>query len=164
MKKKIYLIISFILLFSIYACTGYKPIFGSSNLQFEISDHSIDGDQKLGNQIYSKLYNISQSNKNTLETKSIYIKIKTTKEKIATAKDGTGKILQYKIILNTDVVVNDYLSQDELLNHNFVSSLSYKTQDQYSETVKLENKSTDDLINRTYQNLIIMLTESIAIK
>ena len=51
-----------------------NQFFGSSNLQFEITDYAIEGDQKLGNQIYSKLYSISQSNKNTVETRNLYIK------------------------------------------------------------------------------------------
>ena len=59
-------------------------------------------------------------------------------------------------------MANDYLTNDELLNHNFASSSSYKVQEQFSETLKSENKSTDDLINKTYQDLLIKLTESIA--
>jgi len=161
MKKTIFLIISFILLIFINACAEYKPIFGSSNLQFQIADYSIDGDKKLGNRIYSKLYNLSKSNKNNENAKNIYIKIKVSKEKKATAKDSTGKILEYKINLNTKIVANDYLTNDELLNHNFASSLSYKVQEQFSETLKSENKSIDDLINKTYQDLLIKLAESI---
>ena len=59
MKKIIYLLIPLILLIYINACSGYKPIFGSSNIsniQFKIADYSIKGNKKLGNQIYSKLY------------------------------------------------------------------------------------------------------------
>ena len=73
-----------------------------------------------------------------------------------------SEILEYKINLNTKIVANDYLTNDELLNHNFASSLSYKVQEQFSETIKSENKSIDDLINKTYQDLLIKLTESIA--
>ena len=93
MKKTIYLIISFIFLTYINACSGYKPIFGSSNLQFEIADHSIKGNKKLGNQIYSKLYNISNTNKNNPDSQSIHIVIETTKDKIPRVKNRAGKIL-----------------------------------------------------------------------
>ena len=55
MKKISYLLISLIFLINIGACTGYKPIFSSSNLEFKITDYSILGDKKLGNKIYSKL-------------------------------------------------------------------------------------------------------------
>ena len=70
MKKISCLLISLILLVNIGACTGYKPIFSSSNLGFKIADYSITGDKKLGNKIYSKLYSLSQATKNTLEIKS----------------------------------------------------------------------------------------------
>ena len=43
MKKKAYPIFSFILLIIINGCTGYEPIFGSTNLQFKIADYSILG-------------------------------------------------------------------------------------------------------------------------
>ena len=54
MKKITYLTISFILIIGINACAGYKPIFTTSNLQFEISDYSIKGDKDLGKKIYTK--------------------------------------------------------------------------------------------------------------
>ena len=161
MKKTIYLIISFIFLTYINACSGYKPIFGSSNLQFEIVDHSIKGNKKLGNQIYSKLYNLSNSNKNNPDSQSIHIVIETTKDKIPTVKNSAGKILEYRINLNSNIVVKNYLTNDEILIHNFNSFSSYKVQDQYSETIKLENKATDNLVDETYQDLLIKLSESL---
>ena len=45
--------------------------------------------------------------------------------------------------------------------HNFNSFSSYKVQDQYSETIKLENKATDNLVDETYQDLLIKLSESL---
>ena len=54
MKKIASLSIAFILLVYLSACAGYKPIFSSSNLQFKINDYFIQGNKKLGNQIYSK--------------------------------------------------------------------------------------------------------------
>ena len=161
MKKITYLIIFVVLLMYINACAGYKPIFSSSNIQFEIADYTIEGDKKLGKQIYSKLYNLTKSNKKNTETKNIYIKIKVTKEKIAKAKDIAGKILEYKINLDTNIIVKNYLTGDELLNQDFNYFLSYKVQDQYSETMKLENQSIKNLINKTSQDLLIRLIENI---
>ena len=161
MKKTTSLIILFILFININGCSGYRPIFGSSNLEFEIADYSIEGDKKLGNQIYSKLFNLSKSNKNQGEIKSIYITIKALKEKKATVKDSAGKILEYKMNLNTKVIVKNYLTNENILDHNFILSTSYKTQEQYSETIKLETKSIEDLLNITYQELLIKLSERI---
>ena len=158
MKKIFYLLISFIILINIGACAGYKPIFGSSNLEFKIAEYSISGDKKLGNQIYSKLYNLSQSNKKTSEIKNIYLLINVSKDKKATAKDSTGKILGYKINLSTKITIKDVMTGNKILNENFSFSAVYKAQDQYSKTIKLENQITQNLINNTYQDLLIKLS------
>ena len=86
--------------------------------------------------------------------------LSSTKSKIATVKNSAGKIKEYKITLNTDVKVNDYLTDQNILDKNFNYSTSYKVQDNYSETVNLENKSVEILLNKTFQELIIKLTES----
>ena len=164
MKKITSLIILLFLFININSCSGYKPIFNSSNFQFEIADSLIEGDKKLGNQIYSKLFNLSKSNKNQQKITSIYITINTKKEKKPTSKDSTGKTLEYKISLDTNVAVINYLTKENILNHNFILSTSYKAQDQYSETLKIETKSIENLINRTYEELLIKLSEKISTK
>ena len=161
MKKITYLTISFILLIGINACAGYKPIFSTSNLQFEISDYSIKGDKSLGGKIYTKLYNLSQSNKNNTAVKNINISIEVSKDKTVKVKNSAGKILAYKINLSTTVIVENFTTGNQILNENFASSSSYKVQDQYSETIKLENRAIENLINKTYQNLLIKLSENI---
>ena len=165
MKKIIYLLIPLILLIYINACSGYKPIFSSSNIsniQFRIADYSIKGNKKMGNQIYSKLYSLSNLNKNNSEAQSIYISIEVLKDKTSTVKNSTGKILEYKISLNSNIIVKKFLTNDEILSQNFSSSSSYKVQDQYSETVKLENTITKNLLNKIYQDLLIKISENIS--
>jgi len=163
MKKITYLIISIIFLIFINACAGYKPIH-TTNFQFKIVDYSIKSNNKLGRQIYYKLYNLSKSSKSNAEAQGVTIAIDTKKEKGATAKDSTGKILEYRIILNSNIIINDYLTNDEVLNQNFSYSSMYKVQDLHSETIKLENKSIKDLINKTYQDLLIKMSHIIRIK
>ena len=87
--------------------------------------------------------------------------IKTTKEKKATIKESSGKINEYKITLKTYVKITDFLSGDKILEQNFTSSTNYKSQSQYSDTISLENTSTDILINNIYQKLLIKLSENI---
>jgi len=164
MKKIIYLIISIILLINISACSGYKPIFGSQNLQFEIADYSIIGNKNIGNQIYSKLYGLSNANKNNPDAQSIHIIIDVTKEKKATVKNSAGKTLKYKISLNSTIIVKDFLTETEILNYNFSPFSSYEVQDQYSDTVKLENSTVENLVSQIFQNLLIKLLEKISNK
>ena len=164
MKKIAYLILSFTLLIFINACVGYEPIFSSTNLQFEIANYSIEGNKILGNKIYSKLYSSSKSRKDNQNLRSIDLVIKVSKDKKATVKDSAGKILEYRITLNTDVKVIDSITKDKILNQIFASSLTYKVQNKYSDTVYLENQSIENLLNKTYQELAIKLSQNIITK
>ena len=164
MKKILLLIASFFTLIHISSCTGYKPIFSTTNFNFEIAKHTIEGDKKLGNQIYSKLYGVSNLNKNNTASQSIEILINVSKNKTATVKNSAGKILEYRININTNIVVNDFLENKEILNQNFDYSSSYKVQEQHFETVNLENKATEDLIEKTYQDCLIKISEIIGTK
>ena len=162
MKKKTYPIFLFILLVLFNGCSGYKPIFSASNLEFIIDDYSISGNKKLGNQIYSKLYNLSKSSKNNAEVQNVNITVDTTKDKKATAKDSAGKILEYKINLNTKIKITDFITGKKLLEQDFNSSLNYKIQDQYSDTIKLENQTIENLLNKTLQEILINLSRNIS--
>ena len=164
MKKIAYSIFSFILLLFINGCVGYEPIFGSTNLQFEIENYSIEGNKILGNKIYSKLYSISKSKKDDQNSRSVDLVIKVSKDKNVTTKDSAGKILQYKITLNTDVKVTDFITKDKILNQIFISSSIYRVQNKFSDTVNLENQTIENLLNKTYQELVIKLAQNITSK
>ena len=161
MKKISYLLILLIFLINISGCSGYKPIFSSSNLEFKIVDYSISGDKKLGNQIYSKLFNYSKPNENVPEANKIYILIHSSQNKKATAKNSTGKILGYKINVSTAITVKNLMTGNKILNETFSYSSTYKTQDEFYETRKLEDQTIENLINTTSQDLLIKLSENL---
>ena len=162
MKRKIYFIISLFLLININACSGYKPIFGSANIQFEIVDHSIKGNKQLGNQIYSKLHRLFKPDKNKPNVKSVHITIETSKDTNATIKNSAGKILEYKVTINTNIILKDFLSSDEILNYNVSSSSSYKVKDRYSDTAANAKKISENLIDGIAQNLLIRISKIIS--
>ena len=159
MKKNFFLVALIFLLFSNTSCTGYKPIFNSSNLKFKIVDSTLKGDLRLGKQLNTKFLDAGKLNKDNQEATSVEIIINMEKEKVATIKNSTGKITEYKIILNTNIILNDYLNSKELLNQTFNYDSHYNVQDQHSETVKLENKIIKDLIDKTYQDSLIKISE-----
>ena len=118
----------------------------------------------MGEKIYSKLKRASKLNGNNENVRKIDILIKASQNKKATAKDASGKILQYKISLNIDVKIKDYLTEDEILNETYSSSFTYKIQKQYSDTLKLEERSINQLVDKTYQQILIKLSENIITK
>ena len=161
MKKIKYLIFSFTLFILMNGCVGYKPIFSSSDLKFKINYHSINGNKIIGNQIYSKFNNLSKSFKKDKNFKNIDLLINAKKDKKGTTKNIAGKILEYKITLKIEIQINDSANQRSILNQTFVSSLNYSVQDKHSDTVKLEKKSINELIDKTYQEILIKLTQNI---
>ena len=158
MKKIAYLTLILIFLNN---CTGYKPIFSSGNLQFEIAEYSIKGDKMVGNKLYSRLKKISKSEENNQNVRSINLQIKSSTDKKATSKDSAGNILAYRITLITEIKVKDFNNDEKILNQKFNYSLSYDVQDQISETKKRENRSIDDLLDKTYRELLIVLSKNI---
>jgi len=164
MRKKFNTIIAFSLIIFAFGCAEYKPIFSSGNIQFEITDHLIEGDSFLGNKIYTKLYNLSKFKSDKSDIVGIEFIIDSTKQKKATSKDTAGKVLEYKIILTTKIDAMNSSTGEKIFNHSFVHSLVYKVQSQYSETLKFENKAIETLINQTHQDIIIKLSQGLLIK
>jgi hypothetical protein len=164
MKKNTFTILLIVLLIFINGCSGYKPIFSSTNLEFNIANYSLEDNKTLGEKIYSRLKRASKLNGNNENVRKIDILIKASQNKKATVKDSSGKILQYKISLNIDVKIKDYLTEDEILNETYSSSFTYKIQNQYSDTLKLEERSINQLVDKTYQQILIKLSENIITK
>ena len=164
MKKITFLTFAIILFVYVNACTGYTPIYSSQNFNFKIEDYSIKGEERLANLIYKKLRNISSSNRDNQAIQSISISIETKKERKATVKNSAGKILEYEISLNTNIIINDFLTDKKILDQNFDYSTSYKVQDEHSETRKLENHNIENLVDKTYQDALIKISEIVALK
>ena len=160
MKKRYSLVLLSVLIILISGCSGYKPLFNSSSLMINIKNHTIEGDQSLGKGIYLKLENLLKSG-NKKNKKNIDLSIDVSKNKEPTIKDKSGKIIEYKITLNTILIVKNYEDGNLIFNKNFSNSSSYKVQDQYSESVTSENKTIDNLINQTYQELLVILIKNI---
>ena len=57
------------------------------------------------------------------------------------------------------IQIKNYLTEQIITNNNFNYSTSYKIQDKYFDTIKLENKSIENLISRTHQDLLIKISE-----
>ena len=46
-----------------------------------------------------------------------------------------------------------------MLDRNFNYSITYKVQDEHFETIKLENKNIQNLIDKTYQDMLIEISD-----
>jgi len=162
MKKIIHILLLIMLIASVGSCAGYKPVFQSSNLNFKISKYKITGDKSIGNQIYYKLNSLSKSFGSKSKNKDNYsFIINVIKDKKADVKNSAGEVLYYKINLITNIVINNLDVNEEIFNEHFNLSSSFKVEEQYSETITVENKLIGDLINKTYEDFIIKLSARI---
>jgi len=164
MKKIIYSIFILTAFILMNQCAGYKPIFSTADIQFKIVDKEIKGNELLGNRLYSKLNILSKSKNNEQDIRSIVLILDVGKTKSATSKDSSGKILEYKINLNINVEAQDYLTNKSILKQNFNSSLNYKVQSKYSDTLTLEGKTINDLLDKIYQDILFNLSKNIIAK
>ena len=161
MKKIILIFVSIVFLTSIINCSGYKPIFVSKKMNFKISEHISEGDKLIGNKIYSKLNRASSSGINDKNIQDLIIYIESKKDKKATTKDKTGKILEYKITLNINIKITKNINNNIVLDKIYNSALRYKVQEQHSDNIKLENKTVQNLTDQIYQDVLIDLSNNI---
>ena len=148
MKKITYPVISIIILILITACAEYKPIY-TTDLQFRIADYSVKSNNKLGRKIYTKLYNLSKFSGDNAEVQNVNIIIDAKKVKKAIAKDSTGKILEYRIILNSNIMIKDYLTNEEILKVENLGSVKID---------QLNKNKFDDLL--IYKRALHVVTEN----
>ena len=118
---------------------------------------------KTNNELFLRFVNDNniQMSSYSDDAKDIFILINTVKNKNETSKDSSGKALYYKINLSTTIIVKNYITEEEILNEKLTFGSSYKVQNQYSETLIIENKIVENLINKTYEELLIKLTQNI---
>ena len=53
------------------------------------------------------------------------------------------------------------MTNETIINQEFIRSTSYKVQDRYSDTVNVENNSIENLLDNTFQDLLIILSQNI---
>ena len=161
MKKITYLISILFFLSLLSNCTGYQPIYGSTDFNFKIAEYTIEGNKKIGNKLYAKLNNLSKSQKNLSDASQIFLTINVQKNKKEMASDTAGQTIEYEITINATVNVKNYITNNNILNQTFSSSALYRVQEQYSDTIKAENKTIEELIQNLYQKILINLSEKI---
>ena len=147
MQKKILL---FVVLLFLPSC-GYEAIYSKKNIMannFSISEMSFVGDRKVSLKIKEKLNNYTIGNNN----KKFAVKVSSTSEKIALAKNTAGNNTSFKntVSINVEVLMNDKFKDNliiiESFNYNNISNkFNLK---KYEEKIKinLSETASDKLI------------------
>tara|TARA_Y100000741_G_scaffold117767_1_gene88387 strand:+ start:189 stop:647 length:459 start_codon:yes stop_codon:yes gene_type:complete len=148
--KKIIFINFFILLIFITSC-GYTPIFSNKNINFTIADIELTGNNKL-NKILNNKLNIY---KNLNSEKKYYLKINTDVNKKISSKDSKGNAKTFEITISTNTSIQD--EKGNIKEKLFIKSVNYKNNNNKFDLKKYENRTSEALVNKISEEIIIYL-------
>ncbi|MBD1157286.1 hypothetical protein IDH10_03885 [Pelagibacterales bacterium SAG-MED20] len=144
-------IVIFLLITTLMSC-GYTPIYlKKNNFNLSIKEYELLGEKKINRQIVS-LLNLKKDDK---EKSQYTLKLNSQKILEDVAKDKTGKVTIYKLILNVDVE----LSENEKLikEKNFIKSFIFKNSDNKFDLMQYQKNIENNLINKLSEEIIIFL-------
>ena len=148
--KKIIFIKFFILLIFITGC-GYTPIFSNKNINFTIVEIESTGNNKL-NKILNKKLNIY---KNLNSEKKYYLQINTDVNKKISSKNSKGNAKTFEITISTNTSIQD--EKGNIKEKLFIKSVNYKNNNNKFDLKKYENRTSETLINKISEEIIIYL-------
>ena len=149
MKK---ILIVFVLILT--SC-GYQPIYKANENTKKININEIiySGDQKINDEIYSKLPFILIKNDENLNKLSLESK----KEIKITSKDSKGQAVSYRTTINVKILIsnnNGDIIDQKVVQRNF----SYNSDENKFKFKEYQNKIEENLINGIVDDIIIHLT------
>ena len=148
--KKILLIKVFIFLIFTTGC-GYTPIFSNKNINFTIIGIDLTGENKL-NKILNNKFNIY---KDLDSEKKYYLKINTDVSKKISSKDSKGNAKSFELIVSINTSIQD--EKGNTKQKLFVKSINYNNNNNKFDLKKYEDKSSEILVNKISEEIIIYL-------
>ena len=148
MKK----IIAILLLFTIFSCAGYEPIFSTKNFNFYIDEIEIASIDKISKKIEKKLkhYRLKKT-----DQKSYNLKINSTKKQSIVSKDSKGDPLIYELEIKSNIeIISD---SKKTTNLSFIEKFNFNNQSNKFELNQYKKKIEENLINIINEKLIIKI-------
>ncbi len=146
MKK---IIITLTLIF-LYGCSGYTPIYTSTQNNFYINKVEISDDNKLVRKIIKSLKPYSIEN----GKKKVDLKLDIESQENVIMKDAKGDPASFeiKVILNVEIIFNN-----EIKKLNLQEKFTFNNQSNKFELNQYKKNMEITLINRIFENLIMEL-------
>ena len=146
MKNKIIIISLFI--FFVTSC-GFKPIYSSKDLNFNISKIELLDKTKISRNIKNNL-NIYKQN---ISSNNLYtIKINSTKSININSKDTKGDPSNFEMIITSNITIlnGEKILKNKVFNENF----SYKNASNKFDLKQYEKSIEENLTNKIIENII----------
>ena len=145
MKKNIIILI--LSTFIITSC-GYKSIYSSKNLNFNISEFEVTDKTKISRKIKSNLDSYKKNNSKNF----YYIKINSKKEINIISKDSKGDPSNFEMTIISEITI---LNDEKIVkNKVFLESFNYKNSSNKFDLKQYEKNIEENLTNKIIENII----------
>ena len=145
MKKNIIILI--LSAFIITAC-GYKSIYSSKNLNFNILEFEVVDKTKISRKIKNNLNSYKKNNSNN----SYSIKINSKKDITIISKDSEGDPSNFEMTIISEITI---LNNEKIVkNKVFSESFNYKNSSNKFDLKQYEKNIEENLTNKIIENII----------
>jgi|TARA_B100001093_G_C26109414_1_gene710288 hypothetical protein len=141
--------IIFILIFSLLASCGFKPINEKNSSLIYFNDIVVSGDKRISYNLKNNILLISDdSSKNNYDAE-----IKLTKQKKTKIKDISGKVTRYNVNLSALLKLTNNKNKKEI-QKTFSKNVDYDVAKIHSNTINNENNATKNLTQQISTDII----------
>ena len=144
----------FLVFLLILASCGYQPLYKTNDniLELKINNFKVVGDEKISNQIYSKLPFVLIENDKNLNK----LVIESKKNISISSKDSKGQAASYKTLLNVKILILNV--KDEIIDQKIVTkNFTYNSDENKFRFKEYQNKIEKNLIEEIVEEIIIHL-------
>ena len=144
----------FLVFLLILASCGYQPLYKTNKniVDLKINNYKFIGDEKISNQIYSKLPFVLIENDENLNK----LVMESNKNISIASKDSKGQATSYKTLLNVKILIlND---KDEIVDQKMITkNFTYNSDENKFRFKEYQNKIEKNLIREIVEEIIIHL-------
>ena len=144
----------FLVFLLILASCGYQPLYKTNDniLELKINNFKVVGDEKISNQIYSKLPFVLIENDKNLNK----LVIESNKNISISSKDSKGQATSYKTLLNVKILILNV--KDEIIDQKMITkNFTYNSDENKFRFKEYQNKIEKNLIREIVEEIIIHL-------
>ena len=144
----------FLVFFLILASCGYQPLYKTNQNMVDLKIHNfkIVGDEKISNQIYSKLPFVLIEDDENLNK----LVIESNKNISISSKDSKGQATSYKTLLNVKILILNV--KDEIIDQKMIEkNFTYNSDENKFRFKEYQNKIEKNLIEEIVEEIIIHL-------
>ena len=145
MKKNIIILI--LSAFVITSC-GYKSIYSSKNLNFNILEFEVEDKTKISRKIKNNLDSYKKNDSNNFYS----IKINSKKNINIISKDSEGDPSNFEMTIISEITILD--DEKIVKNKVFLESFNYKNSSNKFDLKQYEKNIEDNLTNKILENII----------